>query len=78
MKKKCASYVKFSKKLFLKNSAKLCILRKKRGKFRKTAQNAKFSQSAKTALNAQIFEFAAQKSAKSADFGRAKTMQKLF
>jgi len=48
-------------------------------KTRKTAQNAKFSRCAKarkTAQNARNFGFAAQNSAKSAEFGRAKTAQK--
>jgi hypothetical protein len=67
---------KIFEKTFSQKQRKIMHFAKKRGKFRKTAQNEKFSQSAKTALNAQIFEFAAQKSAKSADFGRAKTMQK--
>jgi hypothetical protein len=75
MKKFRISPRKLSRKKTAQNSAKFAFCEKTRKISQNSAKRKIFAER-NTAQNAKILEFAAQNSAKSADFGRAKTAQK--
>jgi hypothetical protein len=73
MKKFRISPRKLSRKKTAQNSAKFAFC-EKTPKISQNSAKRKIFAERKTAQNAKILEFAAQNSAKSADFGRAKTL----